>query len=246
MKQLVDKRAIELETISGRKIIRDVRALGVSPLSTNVTPLQLLQSGQGSFPLGMYKGGLAVTDLDKAVNQPLVKSEKEFIAGVFDGRLAGYDVVTATAIGAAAIGTVYRARLTVPAGQVWYMSNMEIGVPKDTTCTFDINWRCSLWPDVVAVGGTPDADGQAYLPSDIVGTNAALTHKFAFGPAPITTNAFATFIATGTLKPLSTLIRLPGGAVLTLQATVRTNVVVLASVAITMSIAGYIGKALVS
>jgi hypothetical protein len=246
MKQLVDKTAIELETISGKKLIRDARYLGVSPLSTNVTPQQLLQGGHGVFNLGMYKGNLAVVDLDKSVNQPLVAAEKLSMLGQLDGKLLGYDYNTVNAIAAAAIGTVYRVRLTVPAGQVWYVHNVQVGAAKDTTCTFDINWRCSLWPDVVATGGTPDADGQTFFDSDIVGTNAIMLANSLMGVVPVTTNQMGLGHAISTLKTSPSALRLPAGAVITAQFTVRTNVVILATVACDLRIGGYVGKALVS
>jgi hypothetical protein len=246
--KLVDKTAVQLVTVPGKSIIRDLRSLEIKPFSTSSTaPSDAVARGQASIMVGAYRGALAYIDLDKLVVQPLVTAEKQSVMGMLDGRLAGYDIVTVTSAIGAAVGTVYRARLTVPAGQVWFLSNMEINAVKDTVAVsaYDINWRCSLWPDVVAVGGTPDADGQAYLPTDAIGTNAALAHKFAFGPTPITTNAFSTFSVTGTLKPLPTLLRLPGGTVLTLQATVRLLAPGMA-VGISMAVAGYVGKALVS
>ena len=263
MKQLVDKRAIELETISGKKIIRDVHSLGVNPLSTNVTPLQLLQNGQGSFPLGVYKGGLAVTDLDKAVNQPLVKAEQEFMLGMLDGRTVGYDAVQATTVAGAASLVSYRARMTVPAAEVWFVHALQIYAPKDTTGAVNVNWRCSLWPDKAAIiaGTTPDADGQPFLAADGVGTNAINIWNFLFGVVPVTTNigslpvgapggtnaAYDLGITIATPKTLPKVLRLPGGTVLTLQITVNSvNATIVLALPVTMSVRGYVGKALVS
>jgi hypothetical protein len=257
MRNLVDKTAIEIETISGKRIIRDARSLGVSPLSTNVTPQQLLQQGHGAFNLGMYKGSLAVVDLDKQVNQPLVLAEEKYTLGILDGRLLNYDAVQVTTGAGDVTGTTKRARLTVPAGQVWIIHAVQIYVPKDTTGAVNVNWRCSLWPDQVATGGTPDADGQAFLETDGVGTNAIGIWNFLFGTLPVSTNigsivalagaAGALGSAIATPKAMPKPLRLPGGSVITVQETVNAvNGTIVLALPVTLSVYGYVAKALVS
>lgn len=248
MKQLVDKTAIKLETISGRSIVRDVKALGVSPLNTtNTTPQQLLHNGQGSFNLGMYKGGLAVVDLDKSVNQPLVKAEGSFVFGKLDGRLEGYDLKTINSVTLDPLTARYRGRLTVPAGQVWFLTGVAITLTKDATAGYDANFRCSLWPDPVATGGTPDADGQAWNASDHTITQAAgagpTTSYILFGNIP----AYATIAAQAAVidQLMPPLLRLPAGAVVTLTITPITAPAT-AGTLHTMKLYGYVGKALVS
>lgn len=231
----------------------------VRPMTTvvNLSPGQAVASipagSLGNLPIGYYRGAPAFWDLDKAVVQPLVSAEREHILGNLDGRTLAYDRIPVTFTAAEAIALQRRARLTVPAGQVWYVQAVQLYAAKDTTATFDVNFRCSLWPDIVAAGVTPDVDGQAYLGWDGVGTNAINIWNFLFGVPPVTTNIghgstdalyLGNDIATPKTQPA--LLRLPAGAVLTAQVTVRTNVIVLATIDVTMSIYGFVGKALVN
>jgi len=232
MKNLVDKRAIQLETISGKTIIRD--AGGVEALSTTVTPLQLLQSGKATFVVGMYRGALAVLDLDALVNQPLLDAEKAYVMGLLGGVVEGYDLKTTGVpsggfIVGNAVGTVVRARLTVPANQVWFVSSVEAksitGVAEAAGCT--VNWRCSLWPDLVGV--TPDADGGAIGADDVgaAGGHITTTITSAFGGANV--------------YPL---LRLPAGSSVTAVFTLNTAPLSVSAVG-TLKLTGYVGKALV-
>jgi hypothetical protein len=259
MKQLVDKTAVTLYAIDGTPIIRDAGRVSpleaVSPLSTStVTAAQLVASGKGNIPVAMYKGALATWDLDKAVNQPLVTAERGHILGMLDGRTLNYDAVTATFVAGNATGTVVRARLTVPAGQVWIVHAVQIYAPKDTTGAVNVNWRCSLWPDQSAI---PDADGQTFLATDGVGTNAIGIWNYLFGVLPVTTNIGSNIALNGptgdlgqaiaTPKTMPVPLRLPGGAVLTLQATVNAvNATIVLALPVTLSVRGYVAKALVA
>lgn len=226
----------------------------IRPLTTltSITPAGVISnvSQAGVIPIGNYKGVPAFWDLDKAVNQPLVNAEDRYIQSMLDGRLAGYDFAAATFLAADAITLQRRARITVPAGQVWYVSAVQIYVPKDTTCTFDVNWRCSLWTDPATA---PDADGQTFLAGDGVGTNAINIWDYLLGVAPATTNIGIGVVAgtnlglaIGTPKTLAAPLRLKGGDWITLQATVRTNVVVLATVLVLIGVTGYVAKPLVA
>lgn len=235
MEKLIDKTAVEIQTIPGKSVIRDVKSLDVKALSlASQTPANVLSRGLGSLPIGYYRGGLAFIDLDKMVNQPLVDAESQYILGVLDGRLEGYDLVTVTLPLGSAVATSLRGRLTVPAGQVWFITAIVMTSPKDATSSLEQNWRCSLWTDQAA---TPDADGQAYHATDLTdAANTAVTTTDLFGLAPVA--------STGLLnKPRA--LRLPGGSVLTFQFTIGTAAAT-AAVANTAQLYGFVGKALVA
>jgi hypothetical protein len=112
---------------------------------------------------------------------------------------------------------------------------------------YDANFRCSLWPDPVATGGTPDADGQAWNASDHTITQAAgagpTTSYILFGNIP----AYATIAAQAAVidQLMPPLLRLPAGAVVTLTITPITAPAT-AGTLHTMKLYGYVGKALVS
>jgi hypothetical protein len=249
MKALVDKTAEAIVTVPGKSIIRDVKPLGaVTPFSTvNVAPLDAISHGQAQLQVGAYRGGLAYVDLDKAVIQPLIAAELLHILGKLDGRLEGYDLKTINSVTLDPLGVTYRGRLTVPAGQVWYLNGIAITTTKDATAGYDANFRCSLWPDVVATGGTPDADGQAWNASNHTITQAAgagpTTSYVLFGNVP----AYATIAAQAAVldQLCGRLLRLPGGAVITLTITPITAPAT-AGTAHTIKLYGFVGKALVS
>jgi hypothetical protein len=230
MKNLIDKRAVVLETISGKKLIRDAR--GVEALSTTVTPTQLVQSGKGVFLVGMYRGALAVLDLDALVNQPLANAEQGYVMGLLKGTVEGYDLKTIAFAPGDLVGTTLRARLTVPANQVWFISNVKAVTTFDAkakTAGIDFNWRCSLWPDLVVAPAVPDADGgsiDAVVPG-VAGTTDNISSDF--GP--------------GKVYPL---LRLPAGASITAIFTTRITALEAGSgYGGTLALTGYVGKALV-
>ena len=178
-----------------------------SPLElVNLSPAQLMAAGRAYLPIGVYKGGVAFLDLDKMVNLPLVAVEQMHILGVLDGRLEDFDLQTITLPAGSAIGASVRQRLTIPAGETWYINDVQTVTPADSGGRASINWRCSLWPE----GGTnPDADGQAFhavAQADALGLGAVFDDEFHPG---------APFIAP---ENKSVLLRLPGGAVITFQA----------------------------
>lgn len=221
----------------------------IHPMSTvtNLTPgasvTNIPAGSLGNLPIGYYRGSPAFWDLDKAVVQPLVRAEREHIMGILNGRLEGYDLRTVTYTLGDAIGTTMRGRLTVPAGQVWFVHGVSITAIKDATAGFTFQWRCSLWPDIVATGATPDADGQGYFATAIAGAaNTAIANHSLFGlaaAAPATNSV--TVSGVSQTMPL----RLPGGTVLTLQVTTNTAVTA-AATPVVMALYGYVGKALVS
>lgn len=245
MKNLIDKTAIQLDTTPGRKIVRDLNSFDVRPFSTtSVAPIDAIHRGQGHLMVGAYRGGLAYVDLDKQVVQPLVAAEKLHILGILNGRLANYDMVAVTYGIADGIGTVLRGRLTVPAGQVWYVHAVSIDAIKDATAGFTFQWRCSLWPDVVAVGGTPDADGQGYFAAPVAGAaNTVILNETLFG-ATVAVPAVADTVLVSRMA-LPVLLRLPGGTVITLQSTTNTAVTA-AATPVNLRLRGFVGKALVS
>jgi hypothetical protein len=229
---------------------------------TNLTPgastANIPAGSLGNLPIGYYRGAPAFWDLDKAVVQPLVKAEPAYILGQLDGRTLNYDAVQATTTAGAVTGVAYRARMTVPAGQVWYVHAVQVYVPKDTTGAVNVNWRCSLWPDNSAIlaGTTPDPDGQTFLSTDAIGTNAINIWNYLFGVLPVAANIGSNIalpgltgdlgLAIGTPKTMPTQLRLPGGAVLTLQITVNSvNATIILALPVTLSVRGYVAKALV-
>jgi len=162
--------------------------------------------GQAGMVVGVYKGGVAFLDLDKAVNLPLVAVEQMHILGILDGRLEDYDLQTITLPAGSAIGASVRQRLTIPTGEVWYVNDVETVTPADSGGRASINWRCSLWAEQ---GANPDTDGQAFhaaAQADALGLGAVFDDEFHPG---------APFIAP---ENKSVLLRLPGGAVITFQA----------------------------
>jgi hypothetical protein len=239
MKNLIDKKAIELETISGKKIIRDVRG-GVEAFSTNVTPAQLINSGKGNFTVGMYRGTLAVLDLDALVNQPLVLAEQAYMLGLLGGLVEGYDLKTVAFAVGNVVGTSLRARITVPANQVWYISNVKVNSTFNASAklaSIDTSWRCSLWPDLAGPAATPpvaaDADGGL---GDVLNTGT-------INAEGTTVSLPSTDFGPGETYPL---LRLPAGASITAVFTTRNATLEVASAyGGSLALTGYVGKALV-
>lgn len=207
-----------------------VKAIVLTALQNALTTAQALQSGLGFLPIGGYKGTLDFWDLDKANNQPLVNAERLHILGVLDGRLAAYDLLTLPIPAGQALGSVLRARLTVPAGVVFFVQDIRVVDAGDAAATLNTNFRCSLWPDNIAT--PPDADGQTFWAVDQAKAGGQTTDAL-FGVLPT---------AGSEDKPV--VLRLPGGAVVTLQVTVAVAAVK-AATSVTLSLFGYVGKWLV-
>ena len=219
----------------GKQRITDKTIIPLQAL-TNITPSDATggrtAGSLGMVPIAYYKGQAVFWDLNLAVNEPLVFAERQHILGILDGREEGYDLVTVNIpLGVATpVGTVYRGRLTVPAGQVWFITQVltTLAAEAATPTAF---WRCSLWADRAAI---PDADGQAFN---------AVAMTFALGP--VYWDDFfegANVFLPNTNKPVA--LRLPAGSSITLQ--LITTVLGTAGSAHTLQLFGYIGKALVA
>ena len=201
---------------------------------TNLTPAAVTggraANTLGMIPIGNYKGLAAFFDLDKLVNQPLVLAEQQHILGILDGREEGHDMVTVTNPLGALLGTQVRGRLTVPAGEVWYISAVVTTIPADATATILGNWRSNRWTDRAV---TPDPDGQAF-------------HAAAFGNAA----GFTQWDEFGWVSPLwaitnkTAVLRLTSGTVITLECAVAVAPPT-ADVDSTLQLYGFIGKQLV-
>ena len=195
------------------------------------TIAQIQQMFPGFMLIGNYKGYGAILDIDKLVCQPLVKAEAMHILGILDGREEDYDLQTVRIPTGSVAGASARGKLTVPTGEVWFVSAMRLTTPADQGGTPAINWRCSLWTDRLA---TPDADGQAFHADSLSNTpvGGAWTDEF-YAEAP--------GIAIGNKGAL---LRLPGGSVIT---AVATNLAAAATgnMDCTLALYGYVGKPLV-
>ena len=209
----------------------------VQPMTlTSLTPASVtagLKSNQlGFLPIGNYKGAAAFWDLDKANNQPLVLAESLHILGCLDGREEDYDLQTLAVTLAEAIGTVHNATLTVPAGQVWFITGVETVIPASGGANIiTANWRCNLWTDRVAAA----AAGQTRHAADINFGAGGGTQFDEFG-------VLAVWWVLDN-KPVA--LRLPAGAILTCTFT-NTVAVAAGTVNCIFRIYGYIGKLLVA
>lgn len=232
-----------MEKMGRQRLIDKVIKPQVKPQEVGPMPQQLagltvaeaLQNRLGIYLLGGYKGQTVFVDLDKLVNQPLVKAEQLSITGILDGREEGHDLVTVTNPLGALVGTQVRGRLPVPSGQVWYISAVVLTIPADATAVIAANWRCSLWTDRAA---TPDPDGQPFHAADVADVAPA-------GAGIVQTDEFGPWTTLVALTNKTSLLRLPAGAVITAQGTVTTAPPT-AAVQTTLQLYGFIGKPLVA
>jgi hypothetical protein len=227
-----------MEDMGKRKIVdKTIRPLqfGLTSLNPAAVTGGRAYNSLGTLPIGNYKGQAAFFDLDKLANQPLVNAESLHITGILDGREEGYDLVTVKNPAGALVGTQVRNKITVPAGEVWFINAIVLHIPADATSIIAANWRCSLWHDRSA---TPDPDGQAFNAKAVADTapaGAGITEYYEFHP-----NAPMLALVN---KPIA--LRLPAGAVITLEGTVTTAPPT-ADVDTTLSLYGYVGKSLVA
>lgn len=225
----------------GQQRVVDQTIRGLQTL-TSVTPSQVTGgvpiNQLGYLPLGNYKGALAFFDLNKLANEPLVQAELLHILGVLDGREEDYDLQTITIPNLTQINASVRERLTVPTGQVWYVTAIQLFTPADVGGTPAINWRYLPWTDRALA---PDVDGQSYHLAPLSNTPVGFTWYDEFWPgapavggpepgAPPTNKAVA--------------LRLPAGTIITFVATNLTAVAT-GAMACTGRLYGYIGKQLV-
>ncbi len=189
--------------------------------SGSITIAQAQQMFNGVIPIGDFKGVAALLDIDLLVKQPLVDAEQKHILGILDGREANYDLLTLTITAAETVGTSHVGALTVPAGQLWYINNIQTIVPTNAVA----NWYCSLWTDRVGALGL----GQ---PFHSVAIAAGVTQLDEFSPpGPV-----------WALTNKQVALRAPAGTVLTC---VLTNTAAPATVTLTFQIFGWLGKLLV-
>jgi hypothetical protein len=199
--------------------------------SGTYTIAQVQQMFPGFMVVGDYKGYGAILDIDKLVCQPLVKAERLHILGILDGREEDYDLQTIRIPNGSVAGASVRERLTVPAGEVWFVSAVRLTTPADQGGTPAINWRCSLWEDRLA---TPDADGQAFHANPLSNTPAGNAWTDEFYPE-------APGVAIGNKGAM---LRLPAGSRITAVATNLTAAAT-GNMDCTLALYGYVGKSLV-
>ncbi|MDD5703171.1 MAG: hypothetical protein PHU23_14125, partial [Dehalococcoidales bacterium] len=155
-----------MKEVGRQKLVdKTIKPLEVGALQTvgPFTVTEALRQRLGVYLLGGYKGQTVFVDLDKLVNEPLVKAELEHILGILDGREEDYDLQTIIPAVGDPIGTAYAQTLTVPSGQVWYINAVRT-ILNTTGAAQGLvgNWRCSLWPDRSA---TPNEAGQSFHPA---------------------------------------------------------------------------------
>lgn len=218
MKKLVDK------------TIDPIKALQ----SGNLTFAQAQQMYNGYIPIGDYKGVAAALDLDALVKQPLVLAEQKNILGILDGRLEGYDLVTVTIPAGAAGTTAPAGQLTIPTGEVWYISTVQLFHPSlGVGNQGGANWHCSLWTDQAAV---PSAYGQPFHSAHQISaanSNQTVTDDF-WTDAP--------FLGIG---HKDVMLRAPAGTIFTSIFDVAVGTLAAVLAGCTMSLYGFVAKPLV-
>lgn len=203
---------------------------------TSLTPA-MVTSGQGygllgNMPIGYYKGTAAFWDLDLQVNQPLVAAERRHILGLIDGREEDYDLQTLAVTLAEAIGTGHTAALVVPAGEVWFLNNVQTTIPASGGANvIGANWYCSLWTDRLGALGL----GQAFHVAGFnfgAGGGVQLDEFSPAGPVWAVANK-------------TVALRAPAGTIFTV---IFTNAVAVAAATVncTFQLFGWIGKTLVA
>jgi hypothetical protein len=144
------------------KTIQPLSAGGINVAQATGRPAREL----GVLPVGYYKGQAAFVDLDKLVNQPLAAIERLYSTDRIDAR----DIIEAVIAAGAAVGASARARLTVPAGEVWFLNRIVPVSPAESGGAVgdivQVNFRISKWPyPDVRGGSTVDDDGRSYWPA---------------------------------------------------------------------------------
>ena len=169
--------------------------------------------------------GYNLLNLD-TLRQLWILQEPQHILGVLDGR----DQLSAAVAAGAAIGSQASDELVVPAGEVYYISMIEVVSPAESGPgvgdILQVNFRVSVWPDSASELGQSFWDGWQ-------GTVALDTFLAEFHPgAPIFDP-----------KNLPVPLRLPAGSKITLQAKLA-GAVAGAQLTATLTPYGYKGKLL--
>jgi len=200
----------------------------------NMTTAQAQQMYNGVMPIGDYKGVASIFDLDALVKQPLVLAEQKHIMGILDGRLEGYDLVTVTIPAGIAGTTAPAGQLTVPIGEVWYISTVQLFHPSlGAGNQGGLNWYCSLWADQAAVPSPYGQPFHAAAQVSLVNSNQTVTDDF-WTDAP--------FLGIG---HKDVMLRAPGGTVFTSIFAVAAGVLAAVLAGCTMSLYGFVAKPLV-
>ncbi|MFC1910564.1 hypothetical protein ACFLXC_04690 [Chloroflexota bacterium] len=208
---------------------------GLMPLQlSGMTPAQAMQNRLAVYLLGGYKGQTAFVDLDKLVNEPLVKVEQQHILGILNGAHEGRDLITVNIALGAAVG-LYHGELTVPAGAVYYLNAVHMFLEDEGVATNLLgNWRVTIWPDPAAV---PNPAGQPFHAAGVACPAAGgdIDQYDEFGP-------WTTLLAIQNKTPL---LRLPAGTVVTFEVATAAAVTT-AALACTLALHGFIGKRLLA
>lgn len=201
-------------------------------MAGDITFAQAQAMYNGVIPIGDYKGAAAALDIDLLVKQPLVLVEQQHILGILDGREEDYDLQTLGIVLGEIPGTSHIAALTVPAGEVWYISTVEMDHPVTAGANgVSGNWYCSLWTDRIGALGY----GQPFHTAAVGGgAGAALLQQDDFSIVGV---AFD-------IASKSVMLRAPAGTVFTV---VFTNLLANAAAAINcfFRLYGFVGKPLV-
>jgi hypothetical protein len=228
-----------------------------------LTVAQALQNRLGQYVLGGYKGLTVFLDLDKLVNQPLIAAEKAWTTDRVDPRNGLCHVNIPEN---AEVSSVHTAEIIVPVGEVWYLCEHEIRIPAVgalATGDISVNFKVSSFPK------ESNADKPYYLATD------PQVHLFIAGAPAAGLTATAAQIAAGEITDrravlaalvpsddseykigkkrdfrdgdeLGTELRVVGGDVITLVATVNTAAVTGAAVDVYLRVWGRAGKRLVA
>ena len=210
------------------KTINPLQLTSLTPAAvTGGTPVNQL----GFIPIGNYKGAAAFFDLNLLVNEPLIWAEKQWTQDIVDSRNGFVTIVVpiGTLAGASVTGTI-----TVPAGAIWYLGTHRLLIHQAAALTAGglvVNFLVSSFPKTLA-----GAD-KAYL--DAERALARTQAQIAAGDFDLTTQFQAG-------DELGVPLRLVGGDVLTLVATVATAATVGAAITVDLTVYGRVGKSLVA
>lgn len=178
-----------------------LKMMSPQQVSANIPPLI------GSVFMGGWdNGSMRALNLG-TLSQLWRLSERE--AGYMVGKLDSRQAATATIAAAAAVGTVGTATIVVPAGELWFVQEIDILCPYDATGVVSVNFCFSCWES-----SDPCCEAW-YWAADKELEDGEAIHFFAsfYTGAPLNDKEF-----------MNVPQRLVAGDVITLQATVKTAV----------------------
>jgi hypothetical protein len=198
---------------------------GVAPPKGWVPPLDSIMREMGVYDT---KNGVWVGLPLQAFIEALVHAEYLTPLGKIDARnVATLTVPSGTGVGLYAT----RKAIEVPAGEVWFITQLDLVTPVQHAGIVLANVRVSNWPDIAT---TPDADGLPFWTTNQGGAGGANPTGECYQAAPL-------IFPLG--EALGTPIKLPPAAKLTLCAEVTTAQLNADSV-ITLTPYGWKGKLL--